>query len=306
MGRYGNILLANGTDDYRISARLGETIRFYITDAASARVFRISIADTVLKRVGSDMGKYLHETMEDSVTVGPAERSVFEARFDRPGTYELRHTTPERTYVLGHVTVSDEAVSEDRRASFERLASYSGSDLGLPELAPWLARAPDKTLKFDIAMKGMGGMDHSMHGMNMSPAAAGDGIEWEDDMGSMNAAMTDKDLEWRITDLATGKVNGAIDWSFATGTLAKIRLSNPLGSMHPMQHPFHLHGQRFLVLATDGKPEENPVWKDTVLVPAGHTVDILAEFSNPGRWMAHCHIAEHLHSGMMFSFTVGQ
>jgi FtsP/CotA-like multicopper oxidase with cupredoxin domain len=26
--------------------------------------------------------------------------------------------------------------------------------------------------------------------------------------------------------------------------------------------------------------------------------------SNPGEWMVHCHIAEHLHAGMMFSFTV--
>jgi FtsP/CotA-like multicopper oxidase with cupredoxin domain len=26
--------------------------------------------------------------------------------------------------------------------------------------------------------------------------------------------------------------------------------------------------------------------------------------SNPGRWMAHCHIAEHLEAGMMLSFSV--
>jgi len=33
-------------------------------------------------------------------------------------------------------------------------------------------------------------------------------------------------------------------------------------------------------------------------------MDILVEMSNPGTWMAHCHIAEHLHSGMMFHFVV--
>ncbi|MEO8572309.1 MAG: multicopper oxidase domain-containing protein [Chloroflexota bacterium] len=26
--------------------------------------------------------------------------------------------------------------------------------------------------------------------------------------------------------------------------------------------------------------------------------------TNPGRWMAHCHIAEHIESGVMFSFDV--
>jgi FtsP/CotA-like multicopper oxidase with cupredoxin domain len=33
-------------------------------------------------------------------------------------------------------------------------------------------------------------------------------------------------------------------------------------------------------------------------------VDLLLEVINPGRWMAHCHIAEHHESGMMFSLTV--
>ena len=32
--------------------------------------------------------------------------------------------------------------------------------------------------------------------------------------------------------------------------------------------------------------------------------DLLLDVTNPGRWMAHCHIAEHHESGMMFSFNV--
>ena len=49
--------------------------------------------------------------------------------------------------------------------------------------------------------------------------------------------------------------------------------------------------------------EPNLAWKDTVLVRTGETVDILLDVTNPGRWMAHCHIAEHHESGMMFSFN---
>jgi FtsP/CotA-like multicopper oxidase with cupredoxin domain len=41
-----------------------------------------------------------------------------------------------------------------------------------------------------------------------------------------------------------------------------------------------------------------------VLVRAGETADILLDVTNPGRRMAHCHIAEHYESGMMFSFNV--
>ena len=48
------------------------------------------------------------------------------------------------------------------------------------------------------------------------------------------------------------------------------------------------------------------MWKDTVLLRAGQTVDILLDVTNPGLWMAHCHIAEHTESGMMFSFDVSR
>ncbi len=72
-----------------------------------------------------------------------------------------------------------------------------------------------------------------------------------------------------------------------------------------MHLPFHIHGVgRFLVLSRDGQPETNFVWKDTVLLRAGQSVDILLEITNPGLWMAHCHIAEHAQSGVMFSINV--
>ncbi|HEY6687953.1 MAG TPA: multicopper oxidase domain-containing protein [Propionibacteriaceae bacterium] len=60
------------------------------------------------------------------------------------------------------------------------------------------------------------------------------------------------------------------------------------------------------MLAPDGAVESNLVWKDTVLIRTGQTVDILFDASNPGLWMAHCHIPEHMQSGMMFSFTVAR
>ncbi len=46
--------------------------------------------------------------------------------------------------------------------------------------------------------------------------------------------------------------------------------------------------------------------KDTVLLRSGQPVDILLDVSNPGLWMAHCHIAERIQTGMMFSFNVAR
>ena len=41
-----------------------------------------------------------------------------------------------------------------------------------------------------------------------------------------------------------------------------------------------------------------------LLVRTGQVVDVLLDIANPGLWMAHCHIGEHMASGMMFSFRV--
>jgi FtsP/CotA-like multicopper oxidase with cupredoxin domain len=131
------------------------------------------------------------------------------------------------------------------------------------------------------------------------------GIEWEDDMVEVNRMTTPSNMRWKLVDRETGAENAGIDWRFRVGDQVKIRLVNELDSDHPMPHPFHVHGAgRFLILTRDDAVEPNLVWKDTVLVRTGETVDILLDVTNPGRWMAHCHIAEHHESGMMFSFTV--
>jgi FtsP/CotA-like multicopper oxidase with cupredoxin domain len=144
------------------------------------------------------------------------------------------------------------------------------------------------------------------HGEHHDHGASG-GIEWEDDMVAVNRLTTPANMRWKLVDRATGAANAAIDWHFTEGDRVKIRLVNEMDSDHPMHHPFHLHGAgRFLVLARDGVAEPNLVWKDTVLVRTGQTVDIMFDVTNPGLWMAHCHIAEHMQSGMMFSFTVAR
>jgi FtsP/CotA-like multicopper oxidase with cupredoxin domain len=131
------------------------------------------------------------------------------------------------------------------------------------------------------------------------------GIEWEDDMVDVNRLTTPANTRWKLIDRSDESENHAISWRFRVGDRVKIRLVNEMDSDHPMHHPFHIHGAgRFLILARDGQPEQNLVWKDTVLIRTGETVDILLHVSNPGIWMAHCHIAEHHESGMMFSFHV--
>jgi FtsP/CotA-like multicopper oxidase with cupredoxin domain len=146
---------------------------------------------------------------------------------------------------------------------------------------------------------------HHQHGDGEHGHDTAQGIEWEDDMVEVNRMTTPANMRWKLVERETGAENAQIDWTFHVGDQVKLRLVNEMDSDHPMPHPFHVHGAgRFLILARDDVVEPNLVWKDTVLVRTGETVDILLDVTNPGRWMAHCHIAEHHESGMMFSFNV--
>jgi FtsP/CotA-like multicopper oxidase with cupredoxin domain len=151
------------------------------------------------------------------------------------------------------------------------------------------------------------GHEHSAHA-HQSMGGKSDvpsGIEWEDDMVHVNRMTNPTNMRWKLIDRETGNEGASIDWRFRVGERMKIRLVNEMDSDHPMHHPFHIHGAgRFLILSRDGVVEPNLVWKDTVLVPTGQTVDIVLEVTHPGVWMAHCHIAEHHESGMMIRFHV--
>src|SRR5437868_12378564 len=112
---------------------------------------------------------------------------------------------------------------------------------------------------------------HSHHEM-------GDRLEWEDLMPTINRSSDTSNMIWKLIDRANGTENHAITWAFTVGDRVKIRLVNEMESDHPMHHPFHIHGAgRFLILSRDGAPESNFVWKDTVLVRAGETVDLLLD-----------------------------
>lgn len=315
MGRYGNISLVNGQTDYSLQAKKGEVVRFYLTNVANARPFNFAIEGAKLKLVGSDGGAYEQDQWKDSIVIGPSERAIVEVLFNASGTFAIQNKTPDQTYALGSVVVSNESTSVSYTKEFAVLKTHSATAASIDPLRSYFGQAPDKKIALSITMSGapaqmqtnMGGghmmPDGTMMGgsmMNTSP----DGIEWNDTNMMSGGMSTADNVKWTITDQATGNLNNDIKWAFKKNQPVKIEIYNDPHSMHPMQHPIHFHGQQFLVLSINGVKQTDLVWKDTVLVPSGQTIDILLYPTNPGTWMAHCHIAEHLEDGMMFTYTV--
>ena len=318
MGRFGNVMLTNGTDHYNLSVKQGEVVRFYITNVASTRVFNLSIPGAKMKLVGADNGRYEKEALVDSVLLGPAERAVVDVLFADPGTYTLEHQTPTHTYAMGKITVTPDQIATSYKVQFETLRSNSDISKAIPNLDSYFTKPDDKdlTLTVDMGSMAMGGghqmsSGHMMSGGGMMEGgsmAMGEGddqkIEWEDSMTMMNQMANANVVKWKIVDQDTHLANNDIHWQFKVGDKVKIKIYNDPKSPHPMQHPIHFHGQRFLILSVNGVRNANLVWKDTALVQKGDTMEILVDMEDPGTWMAHCHIAEHLESGMMFNFEV--
>ena len=301
MGTYGNTMLVNGATDTVLQVATGQVNRMYFINSANTRPFRLTIPGAQLKLIGSDAGAYEYETMVDSITLGSSERAIVDIVFPDSGTYKLQNQTPLNTTTLATIDVINN--DESKLEQLERFNSLESNQSTIISIDPYrnrLAAVPDKTISLSLQMMGMGGMGGHM----MMGAPTEDGIEWEDTMPMMNQRSTTDTLRWLITDEQTKKTNMDISWQFTTGNLVRIRIINSLGSFHPMQHPIHFHGNRFLITAIDGVATENLVWKDTAMIPAGREVDLLLEISNPGMWMAHCHIAEHLEAGMMFHYSV--
>jgi suppressor of ftsI len=309
MGRFGNVLLVNGDHDYRLRVRQGEVVRFFLTNASNTRVFNVRLGPQRLKLVGGDVGRPERESWVGSVVIAPAERYIVEARFDRAGTIALvnhvqaidhmggRYFTEVDT--LGLITV--DAAPPRPAAAFETLRTNRDVIADIDHYRPHFSRPPDRTLVLTLTV---GDLPFGLVQALRLDTAYVNPVEWSGTMPMMDWLSTAKDITWTLREPSTRRENMEIGWRFRRGEVVKLRLVNDRHTLHPMHHPVHIHGQRFLVLAVNGDSLPNRMWKDTVLIPAGGTVDLLVEMSNPGRWMLHCHIAEHLEAGMHTVFEV--
>jgi FtsP/CotA-like multicopper oxidase with cupredoxin domain len=311
MGRVGNVLLVNGEPDYHLNLHRGEVVRFYLTNVSSSRTWNVSFGGAPIKVLASDISRFEREEMVPSVVLAPAERYVVEVRFDKPGQHAMinaiqainhyRGEFEPEVDTVGTITVDSTAAMPDYAAQFAMLRHYDSVTQDIERYRQYFDKPPDKSITLSVRVTGLPLATVQFMTIDTAYYAP---VEWVDGMPDMNWLSTSSQVQWILRDDATGKENGDIDWQVKRGSVVKLRIFNDPRSFHPMQHPIHLHGQRMLVVSRDGVPTKNLVWKDTALIPVGSTVDLLIDASNPGDWMLHCHIAEHLGAGMMMVMHV--
>lgn len=86
-------------------------------------------------------------------------------------------------------------------------------------------------------------------------------------------------------------------------------------SQIPLNHPIHLHGHDFFVLASGSGSYapgstvlnlQNPPRRDTANMPAAGFLVLAFETDNPGAWLMHCHIGWHTSMGFALQIIEGE
>jgi FtsP/CotA-like multicopper oxidase with cupredoxin domain len=309
MGRFGNVFLVNGEVNPNWTVKRGSVVRFYLTNVSTARSYNLSLDGASMKVVASDAGSFVNEMPVSSIVIAPAERYVVDVEFPKAGDVVLAN----RVLALSHMTgtlypevdtlatvkVTGEQAEPDYGPRFASSETDSLAASEIDRYRKYFDRPVDKELRLTMQLRQLPQVTSSMlNGVSVP-------VDWNDGMGMMNWALTPHEISWTLQSTDTVLHTMDLGWHFPRGSVVKVRIFNDATMPHAMAHAIHVHGQRFLVLSYNGLPNADPVWKDTVLIPAGGTVDLLLDLANPGRWLLHCHIAEHMEAGMMGTFTVG-
>jgi suppressor of ftsI len=306
MGRFGDIQLVNGDKNPTLSVRANEVTRLYFTNAASARSFRLTIPDASMKLIGGDNGLFEAEEIIDHVTVAPSERYFVDVLFETAGTFPVFNDNDEATTQIATIEVApNETLSENAR-KFETLntresVSEEIKQLLLEEEVSGIQKR--LATRVDMNPLFMQSMAEEMARAEADDDGKEHGIEWEDEMPDANSRSDVENTEWSLVDLDKPREE-SFEWSFEQGDVVRIVIENSENTMHPMQHPIHLHGQKFVVDKINGESTENKVFKDVVQIPRGDTYEIVVKMENKGTWLLHCHISEHMESGMVGRVTV--
>jgi FtsP/CotA-like multicopper oxidase with cupredoxin domain len=273
-GRLGNVATLNGQDSSSFAVRAGERLRLRIVNTANARIFALKFEGHSPQVIALDgQPTAPHAPPENRLIVPPAGR--VDVLLDLEGDPGTRYRVMDEFY--GRQTYTFLELVYDTVPALRQVP---------PEAFVGLAPNPIPEPKLAEAQR---------HQVVLAGGA----------MGAMGSAILDG-RTLGIRDLAgQGKVwamNGIVAhdqvmeplFTFQLGRTQVLKIRNDTAFPHPM----HLHGHSFRWLSRNGRPVAGAPWLDTVLLLAEEEVEVAFVADNPGDWLFHCHVLEHMQAGM--------
>jgi FtsP/CotA-like multicopper oxidase with cupredoxin domain len=280
-GTFGNIRCVNGVSRYHRSVPSRGFVRVRIANLDPTRIIEIGVEGAPAQIIAID-GNAIEPFDLDSWRMGPAMRLDLAVATPKPGeSLRIIDYAQAELYRLAELRA-------DNRIAPSRTAAPKLKPSPIPE--PDLGQAIPLSFVFGAASESLGEYIDSLDPNDaltkviLDSLCAGPQTFW-----AINKRSWPNDghrnLPPPIARLTAGRTY-------------RFTLHNAT----PHSHPIHLHGHTFKVLSASKRTI--PVhYADTVLVTPKERVEI-AFVASPGDWMFHCHILEHIETGMMGYFRV--
>jgi FtsP/CotA-like multicopper oxidase with cupredoxin domain len=270
-GRMGKVITVNGKTNLSYKVAAGERIRLRLINIANARTMNLLFNEPELSVVAVD-GQPVNPFAPKSgrIRLAPGQRSdlIIDMTSD-PGARSLIEV------VIGDYAYEVASFQYDQARKREHRLNTA---IALPNNPLQQIRLPDEFKQVPLLMEGgaMGGMQ----------GATFQGRE----MGIRELIQHRK--IWAINGVA-GMPEKPL-FSAKRGTAISLEVANDNNWPHAM----HIHGHHFVYHKT---PE---FWRDTALFSRGERGTMKFVADNPGKWLIHCHMVEHMAAGMLTWFEV--
>jgi FtsP/CotA-like multicopper oxidase with cupredoxin domain len=280
-GRLGNVIAINGKAagaQQRLALRPNERVRLRLINASSARLLLLDFA-----------GHSPWVMSFDGQGVPP-----------RPLRAPLLLGCGQRTdLIIDGSAGSGEFAVTDRRDQGTRLATiaYGGSPVRARVLGAPPAIAPNRHPPVNLGKATHHYLAFEGGVLGMPAIAKIDGRAQD-----VKTIMEQHGLSWTMNYTAQHEHALMHEplFQFRKGEHVIIKMVNRT----EFEHPMHLHGHFFQVVAINNRAVKERMWRDTVVMAPNQDIDIALVADNVGEWMFHCHILDHAAGGMMGTVLV--
>jgi len=282
-GRHGNVVTINGTaagPERKLELRPGERVRLRLINGASARIFRLEFSGHSPWIVSFD-GQAVppHPIPGGHLFLAPGQRTDLVVDGSAPA--KSAYSVMDRRGQGAEIARIVYAGAPVRAKALGRPAAMAPNRLTEPRLA----KATRHFLVFEGGVRGapaIGQVDG--RALKVEDIQARHGLTWTMNYTAQHEhALMHEPL-----------------FHMARGEHVLLKMINNTN----FEHPMHLHGHFFRVLAHNGKPNPLREWRDTVILGPRGSCDIAFVAENVGEWMFHCHILDHAAGGMMGTVVV--
>ncbi|MCC5882190.1 MAG: multicopper oxidase family protein [Halomonas sp.] len=317
-GREGELLLVNGQREPRLDVAPGTTLRLRLINACAGRYLRLRLDEHELVLIGTDGGLIERPQALQELLLTPGERADLLVRVSEraEGYFQLASHPYERGWMGARPPHLDEVAP---LLAIHTLDSDIHTPVSLPErlgrVEPLGEPAVQRRVELTEMMPG-----HDTHAPGDDGPHAGHGDPHAGHGGGSGShhgthgpghvadhAMDEPAMPSEVDFLINGRAF-VMDEILFEGRVGEVEEWEVFNNSH-MDHPFHVHGIHFQVIAirdAEGEWQEAPwlAWKDTVNLAPYQRLKLRMVFREPGDWLFHCHIIEHEELGMMATIRI--